>query len=64
VYVSDKTAGSRWVNWEIEEAVAQGKKVVAMYKGKSDPRNVPPAIEKHKIKVVPWNQKRLSSELE
>jgi len=60
VYVSDKTADSKWVDWEIREAVSMGKGVVAMYKGDKPPARLPKAIIDSKIKVVPWNQAALS----
>ena len=59
VYVSDKTAGSRWVDWEIRESISMGKGVVAMYKGDKPPQRLPKAIIDHKISLVPWNQKTL-----
>ena len=61
VYVSDATAGSEWVNWEIEESVKREKNVIAMHKGDHPPNKLPPAIEKHGIKVVPWS--RLTDEV-
>ena len=39
VYLSDKTANSEWVNWEIQESLAMGKGVLAMHKGDT-PLNV------------------------
>ena len=33
VYLSDKAASSKWVNWEIEESLKRGKGVVGVYKG-------------------------------
>jgi len=32
VYVSDSTAGSKWVDWEIRESIALGKGVIALHK--------------------------------
>jgi hypothetical protein len=61
VYVSEKTAHSKWVDWEIRESITLGKGVVAMYKGTSSPSKLPAAIADHKIPVVPWNQKELAS---
>jgi len=60
VYVSGKTAGSRWVNWEIQEAVAMGKGVVAMHKGDKPPALLPKGVSDNKVPVVPWNQKELA----
>lgn len=60
VYVSEKTASSRWVDWEIRESLALNKGVVAMYKGNTLPQRLPRAISENKIQVVPWDQKKLT----
>lgn len=60
VYVSDETADSKWVDWEIRESIAMGKGVVAMHKGQSPPRRLPKAVTDNKVPVVPWNQKELA----
>ena len=59
-YVTDNTAQSEWVDWEIRESIALGKGVIAMYKGDSPPSNLPKAITEFKIKLVPWNHEKLS----
>lgn len=64
VYVSENTAQSRWVNWEIRESIALGKGVIAMYKGDAPPVKLPPAIAEHKIRLVPWNQRELAKAIE
>ncbi len=60
VYISDKTADSKWVDWEIRESIAMGKGVVAMHKGDASPARLPKAITDNKVPVVPWNQKELA----
>lgn len=60
VYISAKTAGSKWVNWEIRESIAMGKGVVAMHKGGSPPSRLPTAITENKVPIVPWSQKALA----
>jgi hypothetical protein len=62
VYVSDHTAGSKWVNWEVEESVNLGKKVVGVYQGEI-PGRLPPAIKKHKIRVIAWSHKGIAKAL-
>lgn len=64
VYVSDKTADSKWVDWEIRESLAMGKGVVAMHKGNTPPERLPKSITDNQIKVVPWNQKQLTRAIE
>lgn len=61
VYVSDKTADSKWVDWEIRESIAMGKRVVAMYKGDAPPARLPKAVNDNKMPIVPWTQKELAS---
>lgn len=60
VYISDNTADSKWVDWEIRESIAMGKGVVAMHKGDSAPARLPKAITEYQIPIVPWNQKELA----
>ena len=64
VYISDKTANSKWVDWEIRESLAMGKGVVAMHKGDTPPGRLPKAINDNNIPVVPWNQKQLATAIE
>lgn len=61
VYLSDKTADGKWVDWEIRESIALGKGVVAMYKGDKQPARLPKAVTDNKVAVVPWNQKELAN---
>lgn len=60
VYISDKTAGSKWADWEIRESIAMGKGVVAMHKGDTPPAHLPKAVTDNKVPVVRWNQKELA----
>lgn len=62
VYVSDQTAKSEWVNWEVEESVKLGKKVVGVHRG-ALPRQLPPAIKEHGIRVIAWSLKGIAKEL-
>lgn len=62
VYVSENAASSAWVNWEIEESVRQRKKTVGVYRG-NVPRRLPPAIEKHGIKLIEWSHAGIAKEL-
>jgi len=64
VFVTEHTAQSRWVEWEIRESLKLGKGVIAMYKGKTPPRTLPPAIKEHGIKLVAWNHKAISAAID
>ncbi|OKO67465.1 TIR domain-containing protein [Bradyrhizobium sp. AS23.2] len=61
VYLSDDTAKSRWVEWEVNKSLELGKKVIGVYAGDAPPKTVPDWISKRGIKVVPW--KNLATEL-
>jgi hypothetical protein len=61
VYLSNNSAISKWVAWEIAEALRGGKQVVAVHKGSSPPKNLPPLVREHSIRIVPWAN--LSGEL-
>ncbi|WP_245279565.1 TIR domain-containing protein [Rhizobium leguminosarum] len=61
VYVSESTAQSRWVQWEVEKSLALGKKVVATHAGASPASALPKWLSRPEIKVVPW--RNLSGEL-
>lgn len=54
VYLSDKAAKSRWIQWEIEESLKRGKHVIGIFPGKTSPSSLPAAIKQNKIKCVPW----------
>ncbi len=62
VYISTNTSSSKWVKWEVEESLKMGKKVIAVHKGDSPPRNPPSYLAENKIKLVKWAE--LSSNLE
>lgn len=63
-YVSEDTAKSEWVNWEIEESIRLGKGVIAIYQGDKPPANIPAAIRRNNINLVPWNQAELMKAIE
>lgn len=54
IYLSDSSAKSDWVDWEIRKSIQLGKEVVAVHKGDAPPRTLPPAVIEHGIKVVRW----------
>ncbi len=64
VYLSEKTATSKWVNWEIEESIKRGKGVIGVYKGDKAPANVPPAFQQNGCKAVKWEHAALMKAIE
>lgn len=61
VYLSNSTAKSQWVKWEVEKSIELGKKVIATHSGERYDGELPSWLTKSSIKVVPWAQ--LSREL-
>lgn len=64
VYLSDNSAKSDWVNWEIEESFKRGKGVIGVHKGESPPRNLPKEFTKNNCKTVKWSHEELSKAIE
>ena len=63
-YVTDNTAKSKWVDWEIRESRRLGKEVIAMYKGNTPPHTLPPAITELKIQLIPWSHEGITKAIE
>lgn len=61
VYLSNETARSRWVKWEVEKSLELGKRVVAVHPGERFSGQSPSWLAGSSIKDVPWA--KLSSEL-
>ncbi len=64
VYLSDRTASSKWVNWEIEESLKRGKGVIGVYKGDTPPSRTPPAFQQNGCKAVKWEHAALTKAVE
>lgn len=56
VYLSPHAAASKWVEWEITQSLAAGKKVLGVYSGQIKPTSSFPAISKNGITCVPWSE--------
>ena len=55
VYISPETKDSDWVNWEIEYAVREGKRIVGVWAWGEKGCELPEALAKHADSVVGWN---------
>lgn len=64
VYLTDKSAQSDWVDWEIRESVKLGKGVLGVYQGDNPPRKLPPAIKELGIKPVRWGAEEIMNAIE
>jgi hypothetical protein len=63
VYLTNDSAKSRWVNWEIEESLKRGKGVIGVYQG-DIPSALPKCFKENNLKVIPWKHKELSEAIE
>ncbi len=66
VFVSEHTAASKWVDWEIRESLRLQKGVIAMYSGDSPPSTLPKAYEENrgKIELVKWTVAGIADAIE
>lgn len=66
VYISNNTANSRWVNWEVNQSLKMGKGVVAVYKGDTTPARMPKAISSNldKVTLQKWTHKGIAKAIE
>ena len=55
VYVSPDTKHSWWVNWEIEYAHRQGKRIVGVWAHGARDCELPQALEDYADAIVGWN---------
>ncbi len=55
VYISPDTKCSRWVNWEIEYAYKQGKRIIGVWEWGARDCDVPEALYRYGDTVVGWN---------
>lgn len=55
VYVTPKTKDSEWVNWEIEYAEKQGKRIVGIYAHGAGECDLPEALKKYHDAICGWN---------
>ena len=55
VLIGNETHSRPWVNWEIEEAKRQGKRIVGVYAYGGTDAQKPEALEKYATTIVAWN---------
>jgi MTH538 TIR-like domain (DUF1863) len=54
VYITPETRNSEWVDWEIEYAEQEGKRIVGVYARGANECDVPAALEKYADDVRGW----------
>lgn len=57
--IGDKTATREWVEWEIEEAAKQGKRIVGVFVHGSSDADVPECLNDHANAIVCWNSDKI-----
>lgn len=53
--IGPNTHGSEWVNWEVEQAFKQGKRIIGVYLWGAKDSDIPPALEDAADAMVGWN---------
>jgi hypothetical protein len=64
VFLTEESASSRWVNWEIEESLKRGKGVIGVYRGERPPASLPTAFTAAGCRPVPWSHESLMTAIE
>jgi len=54
-YVSPQTKNSEWVNWEIEYAAKQGKRIVGVWAHGENECEIPEALKEYRDALVGWH---------
>lgn len=55
VLIGGKTHSRPWVNWEIDQAHAQGKAIVGVFEQGGKDADIPKSLEKYASAIVGWN---------
>lgn len=53
--IGPNTHDSEWVNWEVEQAFKQGKRIIGVYLCGAKDSDIPPALEDAADAMVGWN---------
>lgn len=64
VLVGSQTHSRDWVNWEIEEAERQGKRILGVFMQGAKDSDIPEALEKFGDGLVGWNSEKIIAGLE
>lgn len=61
VLIGKDTHTRPWVNWEIDQANEQGKRIVGVYLRGGTEADIPPSLEKYGDAIVSWNTDSIMS---
>ena len=64
VYISPETKNSKWVDWEIEYALKNDKRIVGVWEFGNNGCDIPESLNKHGHAVVGWRGSRIIDAIE
>jgi antiphage defense system Thoeris ThsB-like protein len=64
VLIGKDTHSRSWVNWEIDEANRQGKRIVGVFVRGGTDAHIPPSLEKYASAIVAWNTESIMNAIE
>lgn len=64
VLIGNDTHSRDWVNWEIEEANRQGKRIIGVFMQGTRDSDIPESLEKYGDGLVGWNSEKIIAGLE
>lgn len=64
VLIGRNTAQRTWVDWEINQAMRQGKRIVGVYERGGTENDKPAALEQYASAIVSWNSNSIMSAVE
>jgi len=64
VLIGSDTHSREWVNWEIEEANRQGKRILGVFMQGAKDSDIPENLEKYGDGLVGWNSDKIIAGLE
>lgn len=64
VLIGDETHTRPWVDWEINEAARQGKRIVGVYLHGGTDAEKPAALERYGSSIVAWNTDNIIAAIE
>lgn len=64
VIIGKQTHERKWVNWEIDRANEQGKRIVGVFARGGTEADIPPSFEKYGSALVNWNTESIISAID
>lgn len=63
VLIGSQTHSREWVNWEIEQAAKQGKRIIGVFERGGKDANIPENLEKFGDGIVGWKSEKIINAL-